>query len=259
MANAQPNESDKKSAFIKIINSFSGKYNQYQLFSDFVALSARAISNGFFFQETLEQEYLAIAKNYDRRELDKFCQLLALTVDVLTGTYHDFLGTCYMALKLGNQRCGQFFTPYHICQLMSAVQIANLENLPEQGFITVLEPTVGGGGLLIAFAERFIQQGFRPETQLFCTGIDIDQMVAEMAYIQLSLLNIPAKISVGDSLGGRLERSYFTPAYYLYSWPVKLNNLAEPKSNTEKNIIAINKPIEPQKTMTVKIEQFALF
>ena len=43
-----------------------------------------------------------------------------------------------------------------------------------------------------------------------------------MAYIQLSLWNIPAEVIVGNTLTMELREYWRTPAHYLYDWDARL-------------------------------------
>lgn len=51
--------------------------------------------------------------------------------------------------------------------------------------------------MVIAFAYWMAEAGYNPSEQLYATCTDIDPMVADMAFIQLSLLGIPAKVVTG--------------------------------------------------------------
>lgn len=53
---------------------------------------------------------------------------------------------------------------------------------------------------MIAFAEIMLQAGLNPATQLQVTTIDIDPLAADMTFVQLSLLGIPAIVNTGNTL-----------------------------------------------------------
>lgn len=55
------------------------------------------------------------------------------------------------------------------------------------------------------------------------TAIDIDPVAAQMAYIQLSLLHIPAVIIQGNTLSMELRDQWVTPAHVLGNWGQRLN------------------------------------
>lgn len=51
---------------------------------------------------------------------------------------------------------------------------------------------------------------------------DIDPMVADMAFIQLALLGIPAKVVTGNTLTLQASRVRYTPVYYFNDWEGRL-------------------------------------
>ena len=52
----------------------------------------------------------------------------------------DFLGKMFMRLDLGNRSAGQFFTPYHVCELMAEVVATNALEKIEQYASEVYSP-----------------------------------------------------------------------------------------------------------------------
>jgi len=147
--------------------------------------------------------------------------------------YQDFLGSLYMGLDLGNAGTGQFFTPYEVSLLM-AKMLHGQRDLAELvrergGFITLNDPCIGGGAMLIAAAEQFRDQGLPSHRTLHVTGVDIDRTAVQMSYIQLSLLNVPAILLQGNSLspepykGWNTESAWRTPAHCLFGWERRLS------------------------------------
>ncbi|MGH5832872.1 N-6 DNA methylase, partial [Serratia marcescens] len=95
-----------------------------------------------------------------------------------------------------------------------------LENEP---YITLSEPTCGAGGMVIAFAKVMLARGYNPQTQLRADCVDIDPVAARMCYIQLSLLGIPARVVIGNSLTLKYQREMYTPFWYRVTskrWPM---------------------------------------
>lgn len=69
-----------------------------------------------------EQLYLDRAKKYSESELGVFAQMLKEAIEEIErNPEQDLLGELFMALGLSNEWKGQFFTPYHICQMMAAI------------------------------------------------------------------------------------------------------------------------------------------
>ena len=115
--------------FTKIFNSICGRYSRWEVWQDFVTLSAISISNTVDRRNAAEREktYMTISGKYKPAELEKFSQMLC---EVVTGmdinSDQDFLGELYMALELGNDHAGQFFTPYNICRCMAEMTSTDL-------------------------------------------------------------------------------------------------------------------------------------
>ncbi|ELT2938103.1 SAM-dependent DNA methyltransferase, partial [Salmonella enterica] len=54
--------------------------------------------------------------------------------------------------------------------------------------------------------------------------IDIDPIAADMAFIQLSLLGIPAEVVTGNTLTMQLNRVRYTPVYYINNFEKRLED-----------------------------------
>lgn len=77
--------------------------------------------------------------------------------------------------------------------------------------------------MTLAVAEELRELGHDPLCSLWVYAIDIDPLAAVMAYIQLSLIGIPAAVTIGDALNdGGNKRTRYTPAHYLGNWFARL-------------------------------------
>ncbi len=208
-----------KAEFLQCFKHFGSKHNQHQVFSDFVAMAAAAIHNSVVFDDALESGYLAMAKRYDKHEMHLHAELLAHVVNGLEETTSDILGDLFMSLELGNARAGQFFTPYHVSQLMAKL---TFEPAVDQDFTHFHDPACGAGSLPIAFSQVILEEGGNPQNDVWMQCWDVDSMVAHMCFIQLSLLHVPAEIVIGNSLSLEIQRTMKTPAHYLGCWDQKL-------------------------------------
>lgn len=138
----------------------------------------------------------------------------------------DALGAVYNTLGLPSADKGQFFTPWPICQMMA---VATLEDpkliqdlIARKGFVRAMEPACGAGATVIALAQAMCAQGINYQRRLHVTAVDIDARVAHMAYIQFSLLHIPAVVIVGNSLSLEMCDHWYTPAHIMGGWSAKL-------------------------------------
>lgn len=201
--------------------------SRYQVWSDIIYLIAYSISNAVdpVHKESREKEYLKIASEYSKAELETISKLFAIVIASLEkNPDQDFLGSLYMQLNLGNQHAGQFFTPYHVSKMMALINIDSAkEQLKLQKMISVVDPCVGGGAMLIAFANACVEQGINYQERVLFVGQDIDHTVGLMAYIQLALLHCPGYVVIGNSLTDPLtgdpyaapmeKETYITQAY----------------------------------------------
>lgn len=252
-----------RKSFIKIFQETARYHHRYQVFRDFVTMAAISMHNGFYKLDALESEYLEIAKRYEKSDIDRFCQLFAQVIMGLE-TPCDFLGSVFMELELGNDRSGQFFTPYEIAKLMALLTHGDsIEELSEQPFVTLQEPACGAGGMIIAFADVMLSKGINPQQKLWVQAIDVDPVPAMMCYLQLALLHIPAEIVIGNSLTLQFTRILRTPAHYMGFWDSKLSSRS--KKVVESKLVAeVSTPVVELVSRTpevkrLQVEQLALF
>lgn len=202
--------------FVKIFKETARYHHRYEVFRDFVTVSAIALENACLKSPKLEEEYFAVIARYKTEDLTRFAQLHAQIVMGLEASMFDFLGSIFMELELGSDHMGQFFTPSYLSDLMAGLtigdRIAELEHIP---YITMDECTCGAGGMVIAAAKYMLEKGCNPQKKLlvFCT--DIDPVAAGMCYIQLSLLGISACVRIGNSLTQVIQRTMHTPFWYM--------------------------------------------
>lgn len=236
----------------KIMKSIAGKYRLYQVFRDFIVLSACTISNRVDKSqfESREKMYMDTIAKYDKEEADKFAEMLALTVLAYESKMGDFIGELYMEMEFGNEDTGQFFTPYHVSKLMAGLVDVRPD---KKGIITLNEPASGSGGMIVAYAERLMLEGINYQKQLRVVCNDIDYDVVKMCYIQLSLLGIDAVVMQGDTITLKMNEIWYTPMHIL-------NKVREQRENRTKQMIdAMNKLMqleqEPKKESALVVPE----
>lgn len=189
---------------VRLFDSIAGKYSRWQLWADFMLMSAIAISNSVDIEQREEREkiYMQTAAKYTNNDTSVMAQIFSTLVDAYEqNPNQDLLGELYMALNLGNSKAGQFFTPYNICSLMAKVNVTHaVSKIEENGYISVNDPACGAGALLIAFANELKSVGVNYQMSCMFVAQDIDLITACMCYIQLSLLGCPGYVVVGDTL-----------------------------------------------------------
>lgn len=198
----------------------------WEVWSDFVHLTACAISNAvdIAHYDMREELYMHIISRYTKDEAEVFPELLAITVMALEeNPRQDFLGDRFqLDLALGNAKSGQFYTPYHIGELMANLQGNNLvSEIEKEGYISVNDCCCGAGCLLLAFANAAKEQGVNYQEKILFIAQDIDTTAAMTCYIQLSLLGCSGYVIVGNSLSNEApqpENIWYTPMYFHEVW-----------------------------------------
>lgn len=225
--------SPRLKTIVKLFESCRYSHDLYTRFGDWCECAAismsKAVDRTQF--DKRERRYLEIAGKYDNRILATFSKILGEVVMALEDGPQDILGATVHALELHNKARGQFFTPYPICQMMARMVAGNRDEMQRaitrRGFMIAQEPAVGSGAMIIALAEAIMEAGFNYQQLLHVTAVDIDRRAVHMAYVQFSLLHIPATIIVGDSLAMRFGEEWNTMAHVLGGWSAKLARAGE--------------------------------
>lgn len=252
---------DPHKAFVDLIRENAHRHRVHEVFRDFCELIALTISNSVDRAQYAQREarYLEVVARYEPAEVERFPQMLGCVVDALEAGFHDCLGKLFMSLELGDTGMGQFFTPYEISLLMAKVNATDLCALLEtQRFVTLLEPAVGAGGMVIAMAQALHEAGYNFQQRMHVSAIDIDQTAVHMTYIQCSLLHIPAVIVHGNSIAMQEWGRWYTPAHVLGGWSARLRAReasdtvadalpAEPTSEVEPPLAFDMPPPSPQR------------
>jgi len=164
---------------------------------------------------------LGIPSAIDFKDIEgKMAELLGVvTMALEENPDQDFLGDIFMNHNFGNKRTGQTFTPYPISKMMARMNLADAPSiLKTQRYISISDPCVGAGSMLIAAFNVAKDMGINPQAQCLFHGCDIDGIVLRMAYIQGSLLGMCGHFVHGDSLRVEQWNSFTTPLYYINAW-----------------------------------------
>ena len=226
-----PEKTDYSREFIKKFNSLAASKSRWTIWEDFVVLFACSISNAVDrskeHYDIREQRYLRTIKKYTKDESEVFPELAALVICALDeNPEQDYLGKLFMDLDLGNEHNGQFFTPYHVCQLMADISCSLGDDI--FSVKTVNDPACGAGATLIAgyhtYRKLYAEKNLNAQNYILMFAQDIDETVALMCYIQLSMLGIAAAVKVGNTLtdpmcsSASTENYWYTPVYFLPPW-----------------------------------------
>jgi len=105
--------------------------------------------------------------------------------------------------------------------LVGDAQAAKAE-VEAKGFVDVMEPICGAGGMVIAMADALRAAGLNYQQVMHATCVDIDLRCVHMTFLQLSLLHVPAAVVHGNSLSGEVWSRWHTPAHALGGWRYRL-------------------------------------
>ena len=231
--------------FTSTLEALDRSKNISTVFLDFLTLSMCSLAQPFYRSQNIEQRYKNTICNYTKEQAEEFSKLLALLISALEEKHQDFLGQIFSNLNLGNSNKGQFFTPYHVSKMMAEINFIDLKNeVDNKGFITLAEPCCGSGGMIIAYAETMKEKGYNYQHQLYVESVDIDEICFKMAYIQLSLYGIPAKVVRGDSISLRFFEVLYTPFYFLSNSEYKLRQIMTHRQGIIKNKQVIKEPAQ---------------
>ena len=185
---------------LDLITKITNRYSLLSVFQDFVRISFSIFSAG-----TQESLYAETIKKYTPKERYNIQIAFTKLIDYCTEVpYIDLLGSVYMQIKSdkAKQKHGQFLTPPEIAEFMAkeSIDAADVsKKIDNHEIVTVLDPAVGGGQMLLSFFEVARDYGF--EFYHFrATGIDIDRTMCEISFVNCTMWGIPVHIIHGDTL-----------------------------------------------------------
>ena len=250
----QQKKLDARQEFLRAFGRLTTRHRAWDVWRDFVVMFACSLSNPVdkSHYDEREKRYLKIINKYSKEEQQLFPELAAHTVMALEeNPEQDFLGGIFMELNLGNGKNGQFFTPYHICNLMAKIAVDDVsKEIDEKGYVTIHDPCCGAGATLIAGVHEVRRQlekkNLNYQNHVLVVAQDIDEVVALMCYIHLSLLGVAAYIKVGDVFcnpikeGDSTENYWFTMMYFSDVWQTRrivhrMNDILKGESNDDKH------------------------
>ncbi len=241
--------SERKKAFIKILDSLDNSKSRYEHFRNYCEMSYCAIAKTTAKDEAsadnLEACYMAVVNSYaNKDDVRKIPELLTLTTISLNEGGCDFLGELASELELLDSRQGQFFTPYEVSKMLAHINMADVGAIiNEQGFVTVSDPAAGAGCTILAAADIIEDQGFILDECMSVQVIELSKMTYHMLYVQMAIRGIPAMVIHGNSLSLETFEMAYTPSALVFvgKHGRLFNKSEEPSANQQINIII--KPI----------------
>lgn len=231
-----------KQRFVDGLKILSKTRNPYEVWSDTMLLFATSIANPIIVPlkenkefkvlwEKREKEYLRVIAKYDKKEQKLFPQMFSLLIQELERKPNqDLLGELYMLSGISNNKSGQFFTPYSVCDLMSSLTFDRKKigkEIHNKGYVSIYDPTCGAGATLVSATEEckkmFKKLNF--QNHVYFVGQDIDITCVHMCYIQLCLHGVAGYIIHGNTLTKprpkSLEQIWFTPVWFNDVWTMR--------------------------------------
>jgi hypothetical protein len=153
-----------------------------------------------------EKGFRECLDKYKYEEGAEFGRLLGVyTLAVEDMPFRDILGELFMRLDVNSARAGQYFSPFEIAEMMARMQFSKEDferTVAEKGEVTVCDPTVGSGVMLLAFAKVVNDSlGRQALSKLKLYGTDIDERCVLMTRIQLRMNGLDAFGRMAGLLG----------------------------------------------------------
>lgn len=225
--------------FLQLFKQLDGKYDRWDIWSDFLTASACFISNQVDYEKerrtSREAEYTRVKGKYSSSEQELLRKMLLIVGEDICQNHKDFLGRVAEELRLVNKTTKQFYTPECVGRLMALITIGGdgggkttssmiADRVVQKGYAGVLDCCCGAGDLLITFARELVGQEIDFPNHVEFVAQDISYTAAMACYIQLSFLGCAGYVVVGDALskpagtGDTLKYAWYTPMYFDPVW-----------------------------------------
>ena len=220
-------QSQYEKEIIKTMKSFQ-RFGLYDVFADFVEWGTLSIRQAIELsnQKEIEQKMQRFQAKYTPEETQRMGEMYGMLVMAMEdyirqGEYADILSRIFLELEIHSKDAGQFFTPESVARMAAKITFdksRTQEIIDRDGHITLNEPAVGGGIMVLAFAEEMRAAGFDPTRQLVIYAGDIDMRCACMSYLHFSLYGFPAVIDYGNALTLEHWQRWYSPVYVFDLW-----------------------------------------
>ena len=196
------------SKYIKLFSkTHQRSLNTAEVFLDFLDYTASklGLESG---DSSFLNDFEKIKDKLDKDIITKYDKIYLSIKKDINENINDYLGSIYMMIGRNNKSLGQFFTPWHIANLMSS--ILNIEEVQkeEKDIYTISDPTCGSGVILIANYNNI--KNSKLKENYVVIGQDLDINCVRMTYIQLSMLGVPAYVIHGNTLTNECRRVFIT-------------------------------------------------
>jgi hypothetical protein len=210
---------------VKKLSGLTGGKRMFEVFRDFTEMFALTLRNVVDPRDWQKREdrYLEVAKGYTSDQLTIMAEVFAMVVTQMEHQPEDVLGKLYMELEIGNDARGQFFTPYEIAKLMATLQADEIASRGDE-HVSIYEPACGAGAFMIAISQELRERN----REFHVTAEDVDPVAVHMAYIQFTILDIPAIVYHRDTLTQETYDAWPTMAHVRGLWKYRLRRGSKP-------------------------------
>lgn len=207
---------DAKKEFLNLYKQLCYSRTSWKVWVDLITAFAITLSNVLEQNQerraTREKEFRQSIDNLGGPEIPT--KMLGLiTIALERNPEQDLLGSLFMELGLSSHWHGQYFSPYSVCQLMSSIPFAGIQEMVgEKGYATISDCCCGAGAMLIAAANNLKAAGYNYQTCGMFVAQDIDRIAGMMCYIQMALLGMPGYVVIANTLTDPVVGSGLIPA-----------------------------------------------
>jgi type I restriction-modification system DNA methylase subunit len=183
--------------FHETVDSFIGR-NHWQVYTDFLQLMMDSFLSDQTPDHPREKDYMDIVRQYKPHEPEKFTQMMNCIFAYMRETNRECISELWEEYA-SNSMIGQFFTPWHLCQLNADLLLKNLdwEKYTPENPCYISDPSCGGGRAFIASLKRIPLS--KMDSICFC-GIDVDHNVCLVAALNMLFFNASSYVIHGNAL-----------------------------------------------------------
>lgn len=142
--------------------------------------------------------------------------------DLVAGAapFEDILGRVYMDIASRGQKSflAQFFTPWHVAQMMAAMSFSEAPAKADGSLATMIDPACGSGVMMLAACNHILKHyGAEALLQVGVTGIDLDRICVQMMAVQFVANCNVHRLRIGEIVvlrGDALGNGGFEPVLH---------------------------------------------
>lgn len=230
--------------FHKLMDSFMS-HNHWEVYTDFLQLAADCFMSDHTPEHPREKHYMDIMRKYRENEQRYFGEMLACVMSYMQMTNRECLSEMWEEYS-ANAALGQFFTPWHVCQLMAETQLQSVdwEKFTPEKKCYISDPSCGGGRTLTAALKKVPMH--KLDSVCF-HGIDIDSNVCYVTALNMLFFNANSYIVHGNALTLEVWHVYRTIHHWTGGTIIEITDPEEMKRIIEWGLEANREQVEKKR------------